>query len=398
MSLVTATSDELSTLKGDFLASLNHEIRTPLSGVLGMVDLLLETPLTDEQKEYLEDARVCAESLLGVLNATLEYSALSADLISIEEADFSLLAMLNDALADFGCKAKAKGLRLTANFAPDVPEVAFGDGLRLQQIFIHVLSNAIKFASQGGVDVEVRTTWLDESALLLKLNIRDTGIGISEANLNHIFDSFRQLETGLARRYTGMGLGLAVTRKLVTLLNGEVAVTSQLGQGTQFKITIPLKTAREQAHPSRIAPDLNPIRILVVEDDRVAQTVTVHFLRRLPLQVDTAASGSAALEAAHKSQYSLILMDLQMPDMDGFETAVRIRNLPGYAGIPVVALTANYSPEYRDICFQNGFQGFLTKPVMASELLKTVETLLAPSKGPAGQNVTSPAGIARVAV
>ena len=398
MSLATANSDELSTLKGDFLASLNHEIRTPLSGVLGMVDLLLETPLTSEQKEYLEDARVCAESLLAVLNATLEYSALSADLVSIEEADFSLLSILNDALTDFGYKARAKGLRLTANFAPDVPEVAFGDGLRLQQIFSHVLGNAIKFASQGGVDVEVRATWLDESGLLLKLNICDTGIGISEANLNHIFDSFRQLETGLARRYTGMGLGLAVTRKLVTLLNGEVAVTSRLGQGTQFGITIPLKTAREQAHPLRVVPDLNPIRILVVEDDRVAQTVTVHFLRRLPFQVDTAASGSAALDSAKKNQYSLILMDLQMPDMDGFETAVRIRNLPGYAGVPVVALTANYSPEYRDMCSQYGFQGFLTKPVVASEFLKTVETLLAPSNGLAGHNKTSPAGITRIAV
>ena len=366
-----------------------------------MVDLLLETPLTSEQKEYLEDARVCAESLLAVLNATLEYSALSADLVSIEEADFSLLSILNDALTDFGYKARAKGLRLTANFAPDVPEVAFGDGLRLQQIFSHVLGNAIKFASQGGVDVEVRATWLDESGLLLKLNICDTGIGISEANLNHIFDSFRQLETGLARRYTGMGLGLAVTRKLVTLLNGEVAVTSRLGQGTQFGITIPLKTAREQAHPLRVlrvVPDLNPIRILVVEDDRVAQTVTVHFLRRLPFQVDTAASGSAALDSAKKNQYSLILMDLQMPDMDGFETAVRIRNLPGYAGVPVVALTANYSPEYRDMCSQYGFQGFLTKPVVASEFLKTVETLLAPSNGLAGHNKTSPAGITRIAV
>lgn len=359
-----------------------------------MVDLLLETSLTGEQKEYLDDARVCAENLLAVLNATLEYSALSADLVTIEEADFSLRAMLNHSLADFGGEARAKGLRLTANFAPDVPEVAFGDALRLQQIFGHVVGNAIKFTAQGGVDVEVCVARLDESAFMLKLNICDTGIGIAEDNLNDIFDSFRQLETGLARRYTGMGLGLAVTRKLVTLLNGEVAVTSRLGYGTQFRIGISLKTAREQALPLRVVAAPKPIKILLVEDNRVAQTVAVHFLRRLPYQVDTATSGSAALDAAKQNQYSLILMDLQMPGMDGFETAVRIRNLPGYGGIPIVALTANSSPEYRDMCFQIGLQGFLAKPVEASELLETVETLLVSSKGPAGQ----PAGITRIAV
>jgi CheY-like chemotaxis protein/two-component sensor histidine kinase len=384
LSLAATSSDELSTLKGDFLASLNHEIRTPLSGVLGMVDLLLETNLTGEQKEYLDDARSCAETLLAILNSTLEYSALSAELIRIDEADFSLRAMLNETLADFGYKAKLKGLQLTANFAPEVPELAFGDALRLQQIFTHVLSNAIKFTPQGNVDVRIGAAEFAQSGFKLQLDIRDTGIGIAPAHLDHIFDSFRQIDTGLARRFSGLGLGLAVTRKLVSLLNGNIAVKSELGQGTQFSIAIPIHTAREQAIPVGMIADLHSTRILIVEDNPVAQTVAVHILRRLPYRVDVATSGVAALEAAQKNHYSLILMDLQMPDMDGFETAERIHSLPGCSAIPIIVLTANYSQDYREMCFQRGFQGFLSKPVQASDLLKTVEALLATSGGSSG--------------
>ncbi len=373
-------------MKGDFLASLNHEIRTPLSGVLGMVDLLLETPLTGEQKEYLDDARLCAENLLAILNATLEFSALSADRVTLDEGDFSLRAMLSTALADFGYKARAKGLRLTSHFAADVPEIAFGDALRLQQIFAHVVSNAIKFTSQGEVAIQIGVGEVAESGFLLMLNICDTGIGISADNLLHIFESFRQVETGLSRRYTGMGLGLAVTRKLITLLKGEVEVKSRLGEGTQFWIGIPLKTAREQAPVPRTAATLTATKILIVEDNRVAQTVALHVLKRRAYDVETVSSGAAAVHAASRAEFSLILMDLQMPDMDGLETALQIRKLPGYANVPIVALTANYSQEYRDMCFDQNLQGFLAKPVESSELLDTVEKLLEASKDLAGHS------------
>ena len=380
MSLIAANSEQLSAMKGDFLASLNYEIRTPLSGVLGMVDLLLETPLTAEQKEYLDDARLCAENLLAILNATLEFSALSADRVTLDEDDFCLRAMLSTAVADFGYKARAKGLRLTTHFAPDVPEIAFGDALRLQQILVHVVSNAVKFTSHGEVAVNVSVRDVAESGFLLRLHICDTGIGISADNLSHIFESFQQVETGLARRYTGIGLGLAVTRKLISLLRGEVEVKSRLGEGTHFWIGIPLKTAREQAPVSRMSGPLTTTRILIVEDDRVAQTVAVHVLKRRPYDVETVSTGAAAVHAASQAEFGLILMDLQMPDMDGLETALQIRKLPGYADVPIVALTANYSQEYRAKCFDQNLQGFLAKPVGSSELLDTVEKLLAASK------------------
>ncbi|MGI8744956.1 MAG: ATP-binding protein [Bryobacteraceae bacterium] len=273
MSRITTSPDELSTLKEEFLASLNHEIRTPLSGVLGMVDLLLETELTGEQKEYLDDARMCAENLLEILNSTLEFSALSADQVALEEAEFSLRSMLDGMLDDFAFKAKAKGLRLIRNFSPDAPEVACGDALRLQQIVSQLVMNAIKFTNQGEVEVSVGVSRIEDSAFVLNVKVRDTGIGISEDKLDRIFDSFRQLETGLARRYTGMGLGLAVTQKLVQLMRGEIGVNSKPGHGSEFSVHIPLGTVHEQINPQVETGAIREFRFLARENRPVAETL-----------------------------------------------------------------------------------------------------------------------------
>lgn len=377
MTLTSSGPDALSNLKGQFLASLNHEIRTPLSGVIGMVDLLLETELTGDQKEYLDDARTCAENLLEILNSTLEYSALSAHQVVLEEAEFPVRSMLDGLLDDFAFKAKAKGLSFTREFCLNTPEVAYGDALRLQQIVSQVVSNAIKFTSQGQVEVGVSVSRIDDSEFLLNVGVRDTGIGISQDNQERIFDSFHQLETGLARRYTGMGLGLAVAQKLLELMNGKIHVSSRLGYGSEFSIHIPLQSARENManqRPARAAG--GEFRILVVEDNAIAQTITRNILQRRPYRVTCASSGPAALQAARNDRYDLVLMDLQMPEMDGFEVAERIRNLPGYSDTAIVALTANNSPEYRELCLRRGMRGFLSKPVQASELLRTVEAVL----------------------
>ena len=205
---------------------------------------------------------------------------------------------------------------------------------------------------------------------------------------------FRSLETGLARRYTGMGLGLALTRKLVALLNGDLVVKSRLGQGTEFRIGIPLQAARELTPMPRIVRKIGSTRILLLEDHLVSQTAATHFLRSLPYPVDTASSCSAALEAAAKAEYGLILIDLHTPEMDGFETAILIRNLPRYSSIPIVALTSSYSYQDRERCFQQGFHELLAMPAQASDLLKTVRTILARPKSPSVQT----GQIARMAV
>jgi len=360
--------DELNELKGQFLASLNHEIRTPLSGILGMADLLLETELTEEQKEYVGSARQCAETLLEMLSVTLEFSALSANQVTLEETEFRVRDMLKSLAAEFAPKAEEKGLRLQTTCDDSVPDVVLGDELRLRHLLGHLLNNAIKFTTQGEVELRASaSTAIGDSAL--RVQVRDTGIGIASEKLASIFESFRQLESGLARSYPGLGLGLAIAEKLASLMHAELLVESEPGVGSVFTANIPVRLAK--------APAREDYRILLVDDNSVAQTVASRMLRRQSFHVDCVGSGQAALEAAGQTHYDLILMDLQMPGMDGLETARRLRGIEGYQRIPIVALTANSSTEFQAACGKEGMQAFLAKPVRSAELLKTVEEQLA---------------------
>jgi CheY-like chemotaxis protein/anti-sigma regulatory factor (Ser/Thr protein kinase) len=368
-------TDELSDIQGQFLASLNHEIRTPLSGILGMTDLLLETPLSEDQQEYVAATRLCAESLLEILNVTLEYSALSASHVHLEKTEFPLRQTLEAVVAEHLSKAKAKGLQLLSQFDTSLPETAIGDALRLKQLLGHLLNNAIKFTQRGEVEVSASVEATSESAPRLKVQIRDTGIGIPSEQLTKIFDSFRQLDTGLTRSHGGLGLGLAVAHKLAALLHGSVTVESEVGKGSTFQVDLPLRLPSESI--------LRPVealrvrgRVLVVDDNAMAQTVASHALRRQSFEVECAGGGLDAVDAASKSHFDVILMDLQMPGLDGFQTVERIRKLPGYVDTPIIAVTANCSNDYRDRCANCGMQDFLAKPVRTRELVQTVEKYL----------------------
>ena len=350
---------ELEQLKGTFLSNLNHEIRTPLSGILGMADLLMETNLDDEQKEYVSAARLCAENLYHVLNATLEYSALQAGQLKLDETEFSLREMLESAIAPEREKAGAKGLHFTASLDHSLPETVIGDAARIRDILQHLLDNAIKFTAHGSVAVTLNRDY-DQ----LIASVRDTGIGIPADRQEHIFESFRQGEMGLSRSYAGLGLGLALARKIAQLMGGRIEFESQLDVGSTFTLRMPL---RQPAPPMHASLTRQP-RILAVEDNPVGQMVLRHSLKARPAQVDIASNGEEAVQAASAQAYDLILMDLQMPGMDGFETTAAIRKLPGYQKVPVLALTANYSDTVRQHCQQFGMQGFLSKPVQAAEL------------------------------
>lgn len=369
-------NDEFSELKGHFLASLNHEIRTPLSGILGMSDLLLETPLTEEQQEYVGATRLCAENLLEILNATLEYSALSANAVDLEEEEYPLRETLEGVMAQFAFKAENKGLALRHNFDRNLPEAVVGDALRLRQLVWHLVGNAVKFTNQGEVEVTASASVTDRAHAEIAIEVRDTGIGIPADNLNAIFESFRQLETGLSRNYPGLGLGLAVAQKLAYLLAGKISVESEPGKGSVFTVKVPVRLAQEV--PARPV-DIKRVRgrLLVVDDDSVAQTIATHVLRRHSYDVECVCNGAAAIDKASHSSFDLILMDLQMPGMDGFQTATHIRAIPDYAETPIIAVTANCSSDFRDRCFKIGMQGFLAKPVQSKELVQAVEKHLA---------------------
>jgi CheY-like chemotaxis protein len=368
-------TDTLRDVQAEFLASLNHELRTPLSGILGMTDLLLETSLTEDQREYAGATRVCAENLLEILNVTLEYSALTANQVRLEEVEFSARDTLQGVVNEFGLKAQTKGLRMTGAWDASLPEVAVGDPLRLRRILWHLVGNAVKFTREGQVEVRASAAVPDARRMMLTVEVRDTGIGIMPEQLNRIFESFRQIETGLSRSHGGLGLGLAVTQKLVELLNGTILVESELGRGSVFTVQVPLRIpASAEARPVETRKSRG--RVLVIDDNSVAQTIASHALRRQSYEVQCAGDGLEALDAASKSHFDVILMDLQMPGWDGFETAARIRQLADYRETPIIAVTANCSDENRARCASCGMQDFLAKPVRTRDLVQTVEKYL----------------------
>jgi CheY-like chemotaxis protein len=367
--------DELQGAQGQFLASLNHEIRTPLSGILGMTDLLLETPLSEDQLEYVGAARVCAENLLEILNVTLEYSALSSNTVLREETEFSLRETLDGVLGEFAAKAEAKGLRLVRALDPSLPEMVVGDPLHLRQILCHLVANGVKFTREGQVEVAAWALTGMGQQVSVTLRVHDTGIGIAPNQLAEIFDSFRQLETGLSRNHAGLGLGLAVAQKLVALLDGSIEVKSDLGKGSAFTVTLPFKLPMEAGARS-LETKKSRGRVLVVDDNSIAQTIASHALRRQSFEVECTGDGRLALLAASKARFDVILMDLQMPGWDGFETVEQIRQLPGYRKTPIIAVTANCSDEYRARSVRCGMQDFLAKPVRTRDLVQAVEKQL----------------------
>ena len=363
-----STDASFDRAKGAFLASLNHEVRTPLSGIVGMLDLLAETTLDEDQKDYLSAARLCTESLTELLNTSLEYAALEAGQITLDESEFSLRETLDAALSQHQPKAVMKRLKLLLTMDSGMPETMMGDGPRVRELLSHLVSNAVKFTHAGAV--ELRVSLEGET---LRILVQDTGVGIPQEKLEGIFDSFRQGDAGLSRAYPGLGLGLALTHRLVLVMGGKISVQSEVGRGSIFIVELPYRGSETPIAPveTAVGPANGP-RILAVEDNAVGLRVLRHMLQRRNFQVVCATSGQEAIDAARTNRVDLILMDLQMPDMNGLEASTAIRALPGYADTPILALTANYSDQTREECLAHGMQAFLSKPVDAQELWSTV--------------------------
>jgi CheY-like chemotaxis protein/anti-sigma regulatory factor (Ser/Thr protein kinase) len=361
-----ATQTELEELKGTFLSSLNHEIRTPLSGILGMTDLLLETTLNDEQLEYVQAARLCAENLFEILNATLEYSALESGHFVLDASEFSLREVLDAAIAQHALEAQQKNVPIHLWLSPSLPETAVGDAPRLRQLISQLVGNGVKFTHEGKVEVNASVETVRGEEWLL-ITTTDTGIGIPREKLEAIFQSFQQGQRGLSRGYPGLGLGLALARRLAQTMGGGIGVKSEAGHGSVFTVKLPLHRPQPTELPA-LHTGADGTSILAVDDNAVGLTILRRALERRYQTVECVTNGMEAVAAAGMKHFDLVLMDLQMPGIDGFEAAARLRDLPGYELVPILALTADTSDQVREHCRAAGMQAYLSKPIDFNEL------------------------------
>lgn len=385
-------AESANKAKSLFLANMNHELRTPLNAIIGLVNLCLKTTLTDKQADYLYQSKLATQTLMSLINQSLDYAKIESGKLELESLEFDMAKVLQKMHAVFNTQAEQKGIKFILSIHDDIPRYMVGDSLRLEQVLLNICSNALKFTEKGAVSLDVFSTPINQNTQRITIKIKDSGIGISKEQQTLLFQSFQQADNTTTRKYGGTGLGLAISKQLVELMGGSIIINSDIGEGCEFIISIDFNVSdntdtfnngsisgdaktKNIEQTSHVGSQLNlaDIRILLVEDIEINRMIATELLENHGAKVSQAFDGQQALDALNAGErFDVVLMDIQMPVMDGFEATKALRATPEFASLPVLAMTANAMNEDVQRCTEAGMNGHISKPIDETNMVTSI--------------------------